>query len=429
MTDTSRYHPIRDKRLRTTNSPSGWRSSWVGLLTLFTLAGFVETTFYGQVSAFTPLYLPSLGVPAGDVPRWTGLIAALTTAFGLPFLPFWGALADRYTRKPLIVRSFVAHLAGAVGMLVSGDIWTFLLARAATSLALGNSGLMMTTLSERTPPNRIGLAFAIMNSAPPVGAFLGPLIGGPVVDSFGFPSLMVIDVALLSAVVLALSVAYRDPFKGTDRGTLVQMAIDSVGILLRSRRLRTLFPALFLLFAGWMMAFTYVPLAVTALYRGDDPGTAVGVVVGAGGVIPLVLSPALGSLADRKGHWRVLFPGAFILVALWPLPALASDLVTFAVLWSLLNGMASSVFAISFTVLSSSAASDVRGRVMSFAYLPVNVGILVGSSIGSLVTRGNVFAVFPVAAALTGLGALGLVLAARQPVASGEGLIDVRSRS
>lgn len=35
--------------------------SWLWLLALFTAAGFVEAGFYGQVSAFMPLYLPHLG--------------------------------------------------------------------------------------------------------------------------------------------------------------------------------------------------------------------------------------------------------------------------------------------------------------------------------------------------------------------------------
>ena len=80
---------------------SAWHrlsGNWVWLLFLFTLAGFVETIFWGQMSAFTPLYLPHLGVPAGQVTAWTGIITAAAGAAGLPFLPFWGALADRYAR-------------------------------------------------------------------------------------------------------------------------------------------------------------------------------------------------------------------------------------------------------------------------------------------------------------------------------------------
>jgi hypothetical protein len=42
--------------------------TWVWLLSLFTAAGFVEAVFFGQINAFTPLYLPALGIAPADVP-------------------------------------------------------------------------------------------------------------------------------------------------------------------------------------------------------------------------------------------------------------------------------------------------------------------------------------------------------------------------
>src|SRR3989304_2415709 len=94
-------------------------SSWLWLLTLFTFAGFIETVFYGQMNAFTPLYLPKLGVPLADVAVLTGAIVALSSAIGIPFLPLWGALAARYARQPIIVRSFVAHLIAGLNMFIA----------------------------------------------------------------------------------------------------------------------------------------------------------------------------------------------------------------------------------------------------------------------------------------------------------------------
>ncbi len=389
-------------------------SAWLWPLALFTVASFIETIFWGQMNAFTPLHLPRLGVAPQDMAFWTGVIASLAGLIGIPFLPFWGALADRYGRQPIIVRSFVVHLIAGVVSLLAGNVWMFVIGRAVMGFSLGNSGLMMTTLSERAPRERIGLAFSIMNSAAPVGAFLGPLLGGPVVDAWGFPALLAIDSVLMLAVILSLIFGYQDAFKGTDRGPLLNMAWDSVLLIGRSARLRSLFVALFLLFAGWMLALTYLPLAVTTLYQGSDPNTVIGYVLGAGGLITLVLSPVMGALADRFGHWRTLFVGAIVAVLLWPLPALAPNLVWFGVAWALLNSVASSVFTISFSVLSGSAASEVRGRVMSFAYLPVNVGFIIGPAIGSVVTRAGVFAVFPTAAVITALGVGALVIAYRQ---------------
>lgn len=389
-------------------------ASWLWLLALFTVASLVETVFVGQLVAFTPLYLPRLGVPAAEIPAWTGAALALSFALGLPFLPFWGALADRYARQPIIVRSYVVHLVAGILALLAGNVWVFVLARALTGLALGNSGLMLATLSERVPTRRQGLAFALMNTAQPVGAFLGPLVGGPVVDAAGLPALLLLDLALILLVVLGLTVGYRDRFVGTDRGPLLGMAASSLRLIGQFPRLRLLFLAMTLLLAGWVLPYTYVPLAVAALYRGSMPGTAVGLVLGASGVTALAAGPLMGALADRWGYWRTLLVGAGLDVVFFLGPALAPNLVSFAVGWALVSGLATGVYTLTFNVLATSVSREVRGRVMAFAYLPGNLAFIVGPAIGSLVTSGSVFAAFPVAAVVSAVGVASLVAAARQ---------------
>jgi DHA1 family multidrug resistance protein-like MFS transporter len=392
------------------------RSSWIWLLGIYTFASFVEANFYGQLGAFTPLYLPLIGVQPGQVARWTGIITSTAGVLGLPFLPFWGALADRFARKPVIIRSFIAEFLAGTFLIFAGNIWIFLLGRSVTSLSLGNTGLMMTTLSERTPSNRQGLAFSIMNIASPAGAALGPLIGGPVVDHWGFRALLGIDVTLLISVVLLLSLGYNDLFRGTETKPILHMAVDSLRILWQSLRLRTLFPGLFLLFAGWLMASTFTPIAIGQLYRGPNLATMVGTIMGTAGFVALVISPILGTVADRIGIWRVLLAGALLEVLMWPLLSIVPNLTAFAVLWALIIGLASGVFSLSFIILARSAPEKVRGRVMSFSFLPFNIGIIVGPALGSLITRNSIFAIYPAAAVFTLLGIFMLVLASRQPV-------------
>jgi DHA1 family multidrug resistance protein-like MFS transporter len=386
----------------------GRQPHWIWLLFLFTYAGFIEAVFYGQMSAFTPLYLPQLGVGKADVAAWTGVIVTISSLVGIPFLPMWGALADRYARQPIIVRSYLVHFIAGVVSLMAGNVWVFVIGRSIMSFSLGNSGLMMTTLSERAPSQRQGLAFSIMSSAAPVGAFVGPLLGGPVVDHWGFRTLLGIDAALMLVVMVALTFGYRDTYKASSQGSLLRMSAESVNLILRSPRLRTLFPALILLFAGWLLAFTYVPLAVATFYPGDTQGSMVGLIMGIGGLAALILSPVIGALGDRYGLWRVLFLAASLEVILWPLPFFTRGLFSFGLMWTVINGVASGVFAISFSVLAKSTTTQTRGRVMAFAYLPLNIGSVLGPAIGSLITQQSVFPVFPFAAVLTaaGLGAL-----------------------
>jgi MFS transporter, DHA1 family, multidrug resistance protein len=384
---------------------------------LFTIAGFFEVAAYGQITAFTPLYLPRLGIEPNAVPFWVGAITSFSSIVGLPFLPFWGALADRYGRKPLIIRSFVAAFVALAFTVVAPNVWVFTFARGVQSLGLGNTGLILATLAERTPPGRIAFAFGIVNGANPLGGFLGPLVGGPVMDRFGFPALIAADAAIMTIVVAILAFGYRDGFvPKVGGGSLLRMAGDGILLIVRSPRLRALFPALFLLFAGWMLAFIYVPLVVARLYTGADPATAVGIVLGAGGLGIFLASPVIGAIADRFGKARTLFVGCAVLAAVWSLPFFARELVPFTVAWTVVNGLAAGLFSVSFTMLSASATDETRGRVMTFAYLPTNVGFVIGPGIGSVVASVDVFLVFPTAAVLTALGLAAVIYAWRQPV-------------
>src|SRR5256885_3324918 len=335
---------------------------------LFAIAGFFEVATYGQVTAFTPLYLPRLGIGVVAVAFWVGAITSSSNVAGRLCVPFGGALADRHGRKPLIIRSFVAAFVALSLTALAPNVGIFALARAVQSLGLGNTGLILATLAEHAPAGRIAFAFGIVNGANPMGAFIGPLVGGPVVDGLGFPVLMAADAAIMLGVVALLAFGYRDGFipKATG-GSLLRMAGDGILLIVRSPRLRALFPALFLLFAGWMLGFIYVPLVVARLYTGPDPNTAVGIVLGAGGIGVLILSPLIDAIADRYGKARTLFIGSAVLAAIWSAPFFTRELVPFTVVWTVVNGLAAALFSLSFTLLSASATDATRGRVIAFA--------------------------------------------------------------
>ena len=394
--------------------PSGWRR----MLTLFTLASFIEVVAYGQLAAFTPLHLPKIGVGPEDVPVAVGLISAGVNVIGLLFLPFWGVLADRFGRKPLIIRSFAATGAGLAVAAVARNVWVFTLGRGLNSLNLGNSGLMMTTLHESAPAARLGFAFGVVNGAGPLGAFIGPLAGGPLVDRYGFNIVLAVDAVLLAGVVLGLTFGYRDAFvPSRERPPIMRAALEGLQIIWSSPRLRALFPALLVVFSGWMLTFIYLPLVVQQLHGDEGLATAVGIALGASGLVTLLASPAIGAVADRVGHWRVLYIAAIVDGILWLVPWITREYWPFVVAFALVSGIGSGVFSLSFNVLASSATDAARARVMTFAYLPLNLGFIVGPGLGAFIVSKDVFGIFPAATAFELAGVILLAYAARRALA------------
>lgn len=389
------------------------------MLGLFAFASFVEVIAYGQLAAFTPLHLPRIGVPPEQIAFWVGAITVGANVLGLLFLPFWGALADRFGRKPLIIRSFAATGSGLAVAALATNVWQFMGARGLTALNLGNSGLMMTTLAEAAPAARIGFAYGVVNGAGPLGAFAGPLLGGPLVDRYGFAAILALDALLLVGVVLLLTFGYRETYlRPSDPPPILRSALDGVALLWQSPRLRALFPALLVVFAGWMLVFIYTPLAIARIHSGPDLATAIGLVLGAGGVVTLVASPGIGALSDRVGLLRTYYVVGAVSAIAWLLPWLTRDYLPFLIGWAIANGLGSGLFSLSFNVLSRSTTDTTRARVMTFAYLPLNLGFIVGPAIGSVVASTDPFAIFPTAVVLELTGLVLVALALRSPVAA-----------
>jgi MFS family permease len=115
----------------------------------------------------------------------------------------------------------------------------------------------------------------------------------------------------------------------------------------------------------------------------------------------------------------MLMIGATAETVLWLVPFWTRSLIPFGIISAILTGLAAAVFSISFNVLASSASDEIRGRVMSFAYLPVNLGFSFGPMIGSQLVKLNLFYIYPFAFLVTALGVLVLRVARRQPAPSG----------
>src|SRR5437764_8822320 len=105
---------------RTLPELSAWeRTTWIASATqFFTLIGF------GLGLPFLPMYVQHLGISERpQVALWSGVLSGTAALSMAVVAPIWGVLADRYGRKPMLVRSMLggAVTVGAMGFV--GDVW------------------------------------------------------------------------------------------------------------------------------------------------------------------------------------------------------------------------------------------------------------------------------------------------------------------
>ncbi len=192
-----------------TTSRASSASGWAVVAVLFAATTCVESMSWNQLSAYTPLYLRELHVPAAQVPAWIAAISSLGWIVALPLAPLWGVLADRYSRKAVIVRSAVIEAVIFAGWALSTDPLTALAFRSLNGFVLGNTGVMLAVQASTTPKQRLGLAIGIVAAGSPAGRAVGPILGALLVHLVDVRGMLLFDAGL--SLVMAVTPDRRHP--------------------------------------------------------------------------------------------------------------------------------------------------------------------------------------------------------------------------
>src|SRR5216684_3033890 len=197
-------------------------AGWVVIAVLFAATTCVESMSWNQLSAYTPLYLRELHVPAAQVPGWIAAMSSLGWILALPLAPFWGVFADRYSRKLVIVRSAALEAVIFAGWALSTGPWTALLFRCLSGFILGNTGVMLAVQASTTPKQRLALAVGIVAAGSPAGRAVGPILGAFLVHQVDIRGMLLFDAALSALMAVLLTVVMREG----DHGRLADRALD-----------------------------------------------------------------------------------------------------------------------------------------------------------------------------------------------------------
>ncbi|HKV85053.1 MAG TPA: MFS transporter [Ktedonobacterales bacterium] len=362
------------------------RNDWRKLLLFFTLAGVVESQAFGHLGAFTPLFLQQLRVPKGQIPTWTGILAALQFVIGLPLLPFWGVWADRYSRKLIIVRS--AYIEGILFSVAafSPNVYVLAVARLLGGFVFGNTGVMLAMLADATPRKRLGLAVGIASAGFPLGAAIGPFLGGIVAQGPGIRVLLFGDACLSAAMGVVLTLVIHEERRlAAATGTVRQLLRAALRDILSSPLIVRLFLVYFVASWGISLAVPFVPILLQRLYTGPTAQLAgvIGGTLAGAGIAMAITTPLWGRLGDLIGRWRIL-PTCLLALALGiaaegASPTLRSLQIAIVAIGLFQGGIGTTVIAL----LALLAPVERRASILNFSLMPSQLSWFVGPISGA----------------------------------------------
>jgi len=347
---------------------------------------------------FLPLYVEQLGVKDhAAIVQWSGAAYGATFLSAALVAPLWGRLADRYGRKPMLIRASLGMAVAMALIGVAGNVWQLVGLRLLAGLLGGYASGSMVLVATQTPKERTGWALGTMSSAIMAGNLVGPLVGGALPPLIGiratfFAAGAVIFVAFLATAFLVREekkprrprAAAAEPEAGgwsavPDKGPLVAMLFTGMLLMLANMSIEPIITV-------YVATLVQDPARVTMT---------AGLVMSAAALGSILSAARLGRLADRVGHWNVIV-GCLAVSALLLIPqAFVSagwQLVALRFLMGLsLGGLLPCIASVIRHSVPEQVAGNMLGYSTSAQYAGQVAGPLVGGFVGGHVGMRAVF--------------------------------------
>lgn len=305
------------------------------------VAEFVVWLGFGGLLPVLPLYFTEQGIDFSTL----GLVIAAWPAARLVSEPFFGWLADRTARVPLMVVGLVlTGISGALPLVLTGPL-AFLVLRAASGIGAAiYDPAARGFLTDATPSDRRGEAFGLYGAAQMGGLLLGPSIGALGVSFFGGIGFVFVFSAVTAVIAAAgIALRVREDYVRREHATpspdLTEFPPDAP--FLEERRARDLaadvtppatatamrllnrgfVAALILNAAGYFGSGTYEVIWSLFLESLGADLALIGLTFAMFGLPVLLFSPFAGRIVDRRGSF------AFIVLGM-ALPAVTGILYT-----------------------------------------------------------------------------------------------------
>jgi MFS transporter, DHA1 family, multidrug resistance protein len=359
--------------------------SWRGLQYLLFTSVLLEQTGQGHLTAFTPLLLRDMGMTPEEIGVWTGLLYALTMGIALPLAPIWGVLAERYSRRLVVVRSSYLQALAYLLCAFADNLGLLIFARALLGLTYANVAAAMATQSLLTPRKNLGSAIGLVQAAMPIAGSLGPPLGAVLMPVIGLRGLFFMDSIIVLGSAIMLTVLLPEPPGRHKEGPVLGRAADAFRFAWNQPPIRWNLIGGFAARGATSTVDTYLPVRITQVTT--EPVAAIGIILGVYGALTAFSTWLVGRMVNRIPAPR-LFTSGMLCATLATLGmAFAPNVWVLGLLAILRSAPVATNNTVLFSHLSLSVSREQQTIIMGISPLPRTLGALFFPFCASLVVH------------------------------------------
>ncbi|MFL0245648.1 multidrug efflux MFS transporter [Candidatus Clostridium stratigraminis] len=368
---------------------------------------FVSGIGMSQIAPVMPLYIKQLGVTnASSVAELSGIAFGITYIISAIFSPIWGNAADKYGRKPMLLRASLGMAIVIFFMGLAPNVYVLIGLRLLQGTITGYGTACTTLIATQTDKENAGYALGTLSTASIAGSLLGPTIGGLIEDSFGLQPVFFITGALLLVAFITTLLFVKEAFV---RENKKPQSAREIWNSVPEKSLTIVLSVTF--FVITLALYTIEPIITVYVTHLSKTTSHIALISGlafsASGLANIIAAPNLGKLSDKVGAHKVILisllasgliyiPQAFVQNP-WQLMGLRF------LLGLTLGGLNPSVN----TLVKKITPASITGRIFGFTISAGYLGIFGGSVLGGQVAaRFGISYVFFITSALLLLNAL-----------------------
>ena len=368
--------------------------SWKENLRVAWFGSFLTGASISLVVPFMPIFVEQLGIEQNQVAFYAGLAISVSAVSAALVSPIWGILADKYGRKPMMIRAGLAMTITMGGLAFVPNIYWLIFLRLLNGVFTGFVPNATALIASQVPKDKSGYALGTLSTGVVAGTLTGPFVGGLVAEIFGIRNVFLLIGGFLFLAALLTIFFIKEDFQPVAK----EKAIPTKEVFSSFKYPRLLVNLFLTSFVIQFSAQSIGP--ILALYVRDLGQTenllfVSGLIVSSMGFSSMMSAGILGKLGDKVGNHRLLVAAQIYSVIIYLLCAHATSplqLGLYRFLFGLGTGaLIPGVNALLSKMTPKSGISRIFAFNQVFFYLGGVIGPMAGSAVAGYLGYHAVF--------------------------------------